>query len=61
MDWRSVEDKLPKDDQEVLTFSASGRYCVRKFYERYGGWKLGYDIAYDITHWMPLSAPEKED
>ena len=60
MDWISVEDKLPKDGTEVLTFSKSGKYCVRKFYERYGGWRLGYEIAYDITHWMPLPETPKE-
>ncbi len=61
MDWIKVEDKLPKDGTYALTFSESGRYCVRMFYKKYGGWKIGYDIAYDITHWMPLSAPEKEN
>lgn len=65
--WISVKDRLPEDWKRVLV-------CIRHKhnpedgYREIGilhwtkpyGWSMK-DNYYEITHWMPLSEPPKED
>jgi hypothetical protein len=57
--WISVKDRLPNEDENVLTYSSN------PFYETfYINRLIGKDEwLYDgVTHWMPLpEPPESED
>jgi hypothetical protein len=70
--WISVEERLPKDDVEVLicgTGWGSPAIGWREHQPHYivpeTIWTLGDDVdrgypPQDITHWMPLPAPPEE-
>jgi hypothetical protein len=58
--WISVYERLPENEQMVLTIDAEGEMQVC-FYET--AWKgifqqcHGLVKIYNITHWMPLPEP----
>ena len=52
--WIPVTEKLPDVGIEVLIYSEDDGVCV----DYYVGDSFGY---YDVTHWMPLPEPPKED
>lgn len=68
-EWISVEDRLPEYDEEVLIFD--GRISAAIYTPRdnecdgfMGEGLDSYGNAYfydDVTHWMPLPEPPKED
>ena len=55
MEWVSVKDKLPENNVlEIITYSPTiGVECVST------SWLT--DFENDITHWMPLPEPPKQD
>lgn len=59
-EWISVEDRLPENEQMVLTIDTVGEMQVC-FYET--AWEgifqqfHGLVKIYNITHWMPLPEP----
>lgn len=69
-EWISVEDRLPKNNNEVLVCAYNSK---RKFstvfideydeYDEYGRWaelRRHYnENIWSITHWMPLPEPPK--
>ncbi len=66
MNWISVDERLPDDQQEILTYWPERNMIqVQRFYEDYAGlgrwWMHGWQnhsLKYNrITHWMPLPAP----
>lgn len=68
--WISVEDRLPEDGQQVLTFFEITGVEIAK-YQNLKGTKdeiFGHNCFYngkgyltdDVTHWMPLPKPPKE-
>ena len=52
--WIPVTERLPDVGIEVLIYSEDDGVCV----DYYGGDTFGY---YDVTHWMPLPEPPKEE
>ena len=59
-DWISVEDKLPDEFQEVLSFAghngiAHSIYRAENFKKSLVVW-----LHLDVTHWMPLPEPPKQ-
>lgn len=68
MEWISVKDKLPKEDETVLVFDGVinlGRYGSERGKNKKLFW--GYNIDWDggslpikCTHWMPLPESPKE-
>lgn len=69
--WNSVEDKLPKVEVLAANFApgtcgykeyiigyVSGEKCTEpgKCYA-----ENDFEILYNVTHWMPLPHPPKED
>jgi hypothetical protein len=70
MEWISVKDRLPCDEQEVLVYdSKRGIHKTFFVYEPYeceeGGFdKHGFaimDVSFEnITHWQPLPEPPKD-
>lgn len=62
MDWISVKDRLPEED-EVLLYNKSLPVELRemKIEGRHEAhMDIGY-IRYLTTHWMPLPNPPKEE
>lgn len=59
--WRSVKDKLPKD--EILYLVWLGNSYDVALYAGNGEWCMPYmdNITTLVTHWMPLPEPPKED
>ena len=59
MNWISVKDRMPEDNEKVLTYTRSGRMVVARWCKRQEKFMTAGRI--DATHWMPLpSAPEVE-
>lgn len=58
--WISVKDKLPENDVRVLVFLNSKRSYTETDTDRMhaGEWVRWGN---DVTHWMPLPEPPKED
>jgi len=58
-EWRSVEDELPNDKEEVLIKHKNYKcYFIGTYYDLGEKWVLRNEIGYidtnAITHWMPL-------
>lgn len=57
MNWISVEDRLPENEDEVFTYNPNRGTDVDRFHPR---GKFGKDITFStypefqVTHWMPL-------
>lgn len=52
--WIPVTERLPDVGVVVLVYSKFDGVCV----DYYGGDAFGY---FDVTHWMPLPEPPKEE
>ena len=63
-EWISVKDKMPEDGIRVLTYADNSAMFVAS---RDDGWYVDTGEYYysspltNITHWMPLPEPPKED
>lgn len=59
--WRSVKDKLPKD--EILYLVWLGNSYDVALYAGNGEWCMPYmdNITTLVTHWMPLPEPPKDE
>lgn len=56
--WIPVEERLPKEDVPVLCVDSNGIQMVA--WSGWGEW-CGPEIEAEITHWMPLPEPPKEE
>lgn len=65
MEWISVKDKLPEENQNCIIWTGSA--FMSAFYLGNDKWWLDYydrtqTVTSDwFTHWMPLPEPPKED
>lgn len=66
VEWISVKDRLPKDDEFVLVVE-EGQIIIAVydaildgFFENDDGLSLLIDIEVCPTHWMPLPLPPKD-
>ena len=59
-EWISVNDRLPKKKQDVLTCSLDGDIGVDEIWENLDGKIEFYLGGENVTHWMPLPKPPKE-
>lgn len=57
MKWIPVEERLPKDNYNVLVLHRNGYVVINAWLWTH--WAFGYERN-SITHWMPLPAPPKE-
>lgn len=61
--WISVEERLPDEPGEVL-ICLFGKTCVA-WYHKNRCFETGSGLVWwmrsDVTHWMPLPAPLKEE
>ena len=61
--WISVKERLPEDGQVVLGFLCDNGYQVLTFSVAKNRW-WGNEVWYwfeEISHWMPLPEPPKEE
>jgi uncharacterized protein DUF551 len=57
--WISVKDRLPEKEKKVLVY-AKYFETTQDSLTKYGDW-LDSDPQANITHWMPLPEPPKEN
>ena len=64
-EWISVKDRLPEFGEKVLITDVSGDVLVYSLEQTCSGecwWEDEYWNWYnDVTHWMPLPEPPKDD
>ena len=65
-EWISVKDRLPITNVGVLVYTPRLKNIFEVFYKLDGKWEIfsyrGGEILNDeVTHWMPLPEPPKED
>lgn len=63
--WISVEEKLPKDEENVLVTikddSADSPICYTSVGWHYKGiWIVENEVSHQVTTWMPLPNPYKD-
>ena len=64
--WISVKESLPEDQRSVLTVNGHGEIRIMGMWSKRGDewtWVHNYRMMHynDITHWMPLPEPPKEE
>lgn len=60
--WHRVEEELPDDSRDVIIFTVSGIIGIGSFIRpNWYQWYSGGGFPVDVTHWMPLPEPPKED
>ena len=63
--WIQVTERLPEEDGRYLcntrSFAFPGSFYQTIMKYEKGGFIEGYIYTDDVTHWMPLPEPPKED
>lgn len=65
--WISVNDRLPADSKKILVVNGHGYISISALWRKDGSKWTWIDSAghfnhvNDITHWMPLPEPPKEE
>ena len=63
-EWISVKDRLPEDYIKVLTCDARDNVHIFYHFHQYES-PFGIDASdqryYEVTHWMPLPEPPKDE
>lgn len=64
-EWISVKDRLPETGERVLTLDKWGHIRDRELFRFKSGFICfrpdGLVPVKDITHWMPMPEPQKEE
>lgn len=67
-EWISVKERLPEAGGKYLTISPTGIYSVLNYSVRYRAFnaydeqpKSSLKYSINVTHWMPLPEPPKEE
>lgn len=58
-EWISVKDRLPEEERHVLVWVKDGYSLIDWTFN--GQWQVNPYMRNDITHWMPLPEPPKEE
>lgn len=62
--WISVKDRLPESFERVIVFRKAGKGEIiveQGQYDVNGWWRVYGTRTKNVTHWMPLPEPPKED
>lgn len=61
--WISMEERKPKNGQHVLTIDSIGKQevCYYNEVKNAFGECAWLSYIYNITHWMPMPEPPKEE
>ncbi len=68
MEWISVKDRLPENDEAVLVF-VPDVVCMGRIFNRERGWEHFpcsccevFIWSHEVTHWMPLpKGPDEKE
>jgi len=58
--WIPVEERLPENEQDTLCCFDDGFMATATYMDEYKDWELWQDAG-NVTHWMPLPEPPKEE
>ena len=61
MEWISVKDRLPEKWEDVLICNCYSEVDTDMIWENPSGSFEFYFEGGNVTHWMPLPEPPKED
>lgn len=61
-EWISVKERLPEEGEDVLAYLGEGIFGICWLLKD-GYWETRDSFLYpdDVTHWMPLPEPPKEE
>ena len=63
MEWISVEERLPDDEQAILVYTGKNKpkrwWHTTSTIFRHG--KFHVSLKDNVTHWMPIPEPPKEE
>ena len=63
-EWIPVTERLPEYGENVLAYLENKTTVLRRyngFFEKTLGVRHGKLVSLDVTHWMPLPEPPKEE
>ena len=66
-EWISVKDRLPPDNKYILTYTPNLAVSIitQEYVTYYGEdddeWNEYWSMRGNVTHWMPLPEPPKEE
>jgi hypothetical protein len=70
-EWISVKDRLPEENENVILYDGKEVFCGDLFFGKLGkicwgiqacdGICYGHYNKDEVTHWMPLPKPPKEN
>ena len=61
-EWISVKDRLPEPEKHYcLVKTTWGAHHIAYFDYDENKWFSNYGLTLNVTHWMPLPEPPKED
>ena len=58
--WISVDERLPEPLVNVLVWDKTWGDVMYAYVTRHNEW-VGVILSHEITHWMPLPEPPKEE
>ena len=58
--WIPVTERLPEPLEDVLVYDPQDNRVAEAYMTRPKEW-VGVRINHEVTHWMPLPEPPKED
>ena len=58
--WIPVEERLPEPFEVVLVYDKSDKCVSEAYMTRHKEW-VGIRMKSDVSHWMPLPEPPKEE
>ena len=59
--WLPVAERLPGHHDDVLASTEDGIVCRAFYGTNDGKWRCDFGILYDVTAWMPLPEPYREE
>ncbi len=64
MDWISIKNGLPEDNDDVIIYWPRWKLvCVGHYDKTDDSWRMDYDESsneIEVTHWMPFPPPPQK-
>lgn len=59
--WIPISERMPDEDEDVHVYRGKGHGIITAYRSEGRWYSHQHDILRDVTHWMPLPEPPKED